>query len=381
MRCIQDIDCKGKKVLVRVDFNVPIEDGVVKSTKRIEAALPTIRYLLEQGAVVYLVSHLGRPQEGVFDDAFSLKPLVPLLESYLEQPVGFTASFLEGVIPETPCVLFENIRFYAGEKACSEVLSKKLAHLCDIFVMDAFGTLHREHASTYGVACFVQHACAGFLLQKEIQALDHIMLHGDRPRLAIVGGSKVSTKLAVLSSLAQKVDGFIVGGGIANTFLRAQGYSIGKSLYEPDFVRTAQEFMEQYIVYLPKDVAVVKQIDATHPVLYKPVTAVLEDEYIVDVGALSCALYTEKIMDAATIMWNGPVGIFEIPSMAYGTTMVLEAIRSSSAYCVAGGGDTVYAIESLGSVEDVSYLSTGGGAFLEYIEGRVFPLLEMLRTS
>ncbi|HHJ39706.1 MAG: phosphoglycerate kinase [Methylothermaceae bacteria B42] len=380
-----DLDLKGKRVLIRADLNVPIKDGEVTSDTRIRASVPTIRQALEQGArCVMVMSHLGRPKEGEYDPQYSLAPVAERLSELLGQPVRLIKDWIDGVKTESgEVVLLENVRFLKGEKTNDPELGKKMAALCDVFVMDAFGTAHRAQASTHAVAQFAPEVCAGLLLAQELEALGKALQNPDRPLLAIVGGSKVSTKLKVLETLAQKVDQLIVGGGIANTFIAAAGFPVGKSLYEPDLIPDAKRLMEQAKargadIPIPEDVVVAKEFSEDAEATVKKVNEVADDDLILDIGPETAQYYADLIKKAGTIVWNGPVGVFEIDQFAEGTRVLAEAIAESKAFSIAGGGDTLAAIEKFGIGDKVSYQSTGGGAFLEFLEGRKLPAVEIL---
>ena len=378
-----DVDLSGKRVLIREDLNVPVADDEVTSDARIRAALPTIRAALDAGAAVMLMSHLGRPAEGQPEDAFSLQPVADRLAVLLERDVPLVKDWIDGVeVAAGDVVLLENVRFLAGEKACDEVLAKKMASLCDVFVMDAFGTAHRAQASTYGVAEHAAIACAGPLLSAELEALAKALDNPARPFVAIVGGSKVSTKLTVLDALADVVDCLIVGGGIANTFIAAAGHGVGKSLYEPDMLDTAQDLAtnknDRADIPVPTDVVVAGEFSADAQATTKLVEAVSADELILDIGPDTSANFADIIASAGTIIWNGPVGVFEFDQFGEGTKVLAEAIAASSAFSVAGGGDTLAAIDKYGVADHISYISTGGGAFLEFVEGKTLPAVAIL---
>jgi phosphoglycerate kinase len=369
-----ELDLKNKRVLIREDLNVPIENGRITSDARIVAALPAIQYALKAGAAVMIMAHLGRPNEGEYDSALSLEPVSKRLSELLHQPVKFEKNWLDGVdIKAGEVVLLENVRFNVGEKKNDEILSRRMAALCDVFVMDAFGTAHRAEASTCGVAQYAPAACAGPLLISEIAALEKVLNNPARPLMAIVGGSKVSSKLPVLKSLAEKVDILIVGGGIANTFIAAAGYSIGKSLYEPEFIDEAKKLMTVTSIPIPVDVVVATEFSEHAVATIKFVHEIGPDDRILDIGPKTAQLFAQEIKKAGTILWNGPVGVFEWSQFAEGTRVLAEAIASSTAFSVAGGGDTLAAIEQFGISDKVSYTSTGGGAFLEFVEGKVLP--------
>lgn len=377
-----DLNLAGKRVLIREDLNVPIKDGKVSSDARIRASLPTLQLAIKAGAKVMLMSHLGRPDEGVYDEASSLAPVAKHLSGLLGQPVKLVKDYLQGVeVAAGEVVLLENVRFNQGEKKDQDDLSKAYAALCDVFVMDAFGTAHRAQASTHGVARFAPVACAGPLLAAELDALEKALAQPAKPLIAIVGGSKVSTKLDVLSSLAEKCDQIIVGGGIANTFLAAAGLPIGKSLYEADFLEKARVLMTQVSIPLPSDVVVAKVFSDTAEATIKDVEDVEEDDMILDIGPDSAAALTLILKEAGTILWNGPVGVFEIQQFSSGTQMLAAAIAKSPAFSIAGGGDTLAAIDKYGIADKVSYISTGGGAFLEYVEGKELPAVAALKAA
>ena len=377
MHRLQDADIKGKTVLIRSDMNVPIEHGVIQSNQRIVASLATIQYVLKHEGRAVIFSHLGRPRAGEMDTRYTLAPVAEAMSRLLGFHVPLAKDYMQGILPEGKCVICENIRFVEGEVENSEKVSRILANLGDIFVMDAFGTAHRSHASTVGITQFLP-SYAGILVEEEVCALTKALEDIERPSVGIVGGSKVSSKLAVLENLSHRMDNIIVGGGIANTFLSASGYNIGKSLYERELIEKAREIMNTTKIVLPKDVGVVKEIDPDHVVLYKGVDSLDDDDIIVDVGMLTSAYYSEIIESAGTVLWNGPVGIFEIATMSYGTEALCKAIANSRAYSLAGGGDTISAIEKFGVIDRISYISTGGGAFLEYIEGKQLPALVAL---
>jgi len=378
-----DLELSGKRVLLREDLNVPVADGVVTSDARIQAALPTIRAALDAQAAVMLMSHLGRPSEGESDSRFSLQPVADHLAMLLGMDVPLISNWIDGVDVEPgEVVLLENVRFLDGEKACYESLSKKMAELCDVFVMDAFGTAHRAQASTYGVAEHAPVACAGPLLVAELEALGKALTNPARPFVAIVGGSKVSTKLTVLDTLAGIVDSLIVGGGIANTFIAAAGHGVGKSLHEPDMLDTARGLAVagtgRAAIPVPTDVVVASEFSADATPVTKPVNAVTADELILDIGPETARHFAEILAGAGTIIWNGPVGVFEFDAFGSGTRALAEAIADSDAFSVAGGGDTLAAIAKYGVTDRISYISTGGGAFLEFVEGKTLPAVAML---
>jgi phosphoglycerate kinase len=386
VRRMADQALAGKRVMIREDLNVPVEGGVVTSDARIRAALPTIRAALEQGARVILLSHLGRPKEGEFSAENSLAPVATRLGELLGQPVRLQRDWLDGVeCAPGEVVLCENVRFNKGEKKDDETLARRMAALCDVFVMDAFGTAHRAEASTHGVARFAPIACAGPLLVGELEALERALAHPARPLVAIVAGSKVSTKLTVLESLLAKVDKLIVGGGIANTFLAATGVAVGKSLHEPDMLDTARALLAQAKargadIPLPIDVVVATEFAPTAIATVKPVAAVGANELILDIGPQTAGVLAQMLQSAGTILWNGPVGVFEFDQFGGGTRVIAEAIARSPAFSLAGGGDTLAAIEKYGVEQGISYISTGGGAFLEFVEGKTLPAVAALEA-
>jgi phosphoglycerate kinase len=379
---MSDLDLAGKRVLIREDLNVPVRDGRVTSDARIRAALPTIRAARESGAAVMLMSHLGRPTEGQPDDEFSLQPVAGRLSELLGREVPLVRDWIDGVdVVPGSVVLLENVRFLPGEKACDDTLARKMAALCDVFVMDAFGTAHRAQASTYGVAEHAPVACAGPLLVAELEALGKALDNPARPLVAIVGGSKVSTKLDVLDALAGIVDYLIVGGGIANTFIAAAGHDVGRSLHEADMLETARGLAAggegRARIPVPTDVAVAGEF-ADVQGKTRAVDAVSGDELILDIGPETAARFSEIIAGAGTVIWNGPVGVFEFDNFGAGTKALAEAIAASDAFSVAGGGDTLAAIDKYGVADRISYISTGGGAFLEFVEGKKLPAVEVL---
>ncbi|MEN9916160.1 MAG: phosphoglycerate kinase [Pseudomonadota bacterium] len=382
---IKDLDLQNKRVLIREDFNVPLDKGIITSDARILAALPTIQYALKKGAAVILLSHLDRPTEGHITPELSLAPIAKKLQELLGRPVRFIDNWLDGFkISPGEVVLCENVRFQTGEKKNDSTLAKKIAALGDIFVMDAFATAHRSEASTVGVAQFSSQACAGLLLMSEIKALNQALENPSRPLLAIVGGSKVSTKLMLLFSLLNKVNFLILGGGIANTFLAAQGYSIGRSLFEIDLINEAKKLLTlakqlSVEIVLPIDVIVATEVTAKAVTSVREIADVKENEMILDVGPESIKRYIEYVRRAASILWNGPLGVFELAPFEQGTSALSHAIANSSAFSVAGGGDTLAAIEKYGITDKISYISTGGGAFLEFIQGETLPALSVLQ--
>jgi phosphoglycerate kinase len=379
-----DLDLANKRVLMREDFNVPMQDGKITDDTRIRAALPGIRYALDKGARLMLVSHLGRPREGVFDEAESLAPVAKRLSELLGKDVPLKRDWLDGVeVAPGEAVLLENCRFNKGEKKNDEALSRKMAALCDIYVNDAFGTAHRAEATTHGIARFAKVACAGPLMAAEIDALTRALDKPKRPLVAIVGGSKVSTKLTILASLAGKVDQLIVGGGIANTFLLAAGRKIGKSLAEPELVDEARRISgileaKGGSVPVPTDVVCAKEFSATAQATTKPSTEVVDDDLILDIGPDTAEALAQSLKKAGTIVWNGPVGVFEFDQFGNGTKRIAQAIADSDAFSIAGGGDTLAAVSKYGIADKISYISTGGGAFLEFLEGKKLPAIEIL---
>ncbi|MEE0986787.1 MAG: phosphoglycerate kinase [Succinivibrionaceae bacterium] len=375
-----DLDLAGKRVLIRADLNVPVKDGKVVSDKRITATMPTIKLALEKGAKVMVISHLGRPTEGEYNEEFSLKPVVDYLKEHMDCPVRLVKDYLDTPveIAAGELVVLENCRFNVGEKKNDEALAKKYAALCDVFVMDAFGTAHRAQGTTYGAAQFAPIACAGPLLAAELEALGKAMDNPARPMVAIVGGSKVSTKLTVLNSLSKIADQLVVGGGIANTFIAAQGHNVGKSLYEADLIDEAKKIASETTIPEVVDVVCGKEFSETAVATTKSVTEVEDDDMIMDFGPESSKKLADIIMNAKTILWNGPVGVFEFDQFAGGTEVMAKAIAESPAFSIAGGGDTINAIQKFGITDKVSYISTGGGAFLEFVEGKKLPAVEIL---
>ncbi len=379
-----DLDLAGRRVLIREDLNVPVTAGKVTSDARIRAALPTLRLAIDSGARVLVMSHLGRPQEGVRDPALSLAPVAARLAELLGRPVQLVADWLDGVeVAPGEIELLENVRFNKGEKGDDEALARRIAALCDVFVMDAFGTAHRAEASTHGVARFATVACAGPLLVSELEALETALGNPARPLVAVVGGAKVSTKLSVLENLLAKVDQLIVGGGIANTFLLAAGLPVGKSLHEPGMVDVARRLLARsreigVAVPIPVDVVVAREMSAAAEANVKAVADVAPDDVILDVGPDTAKQYAKIVMDAGTVFWNGPLGVFEFDQFGEGTRVLAQAIAHSRAFSIAGGGDTLAAIDKYGVSGDISYISTGGGAFLEFVEGRTLPSVAAL---
>lgn len=379
-----DLDLKGKRVLIREDLNVPVKDGAITSEQRIKAALPTIRMALSQGAAVMVTSHLGRPKEGLWTEQDSLAPVAARLSELLGQPVSLRRDWLDGVeIAPGELVLLENCRMNAGEAADDAALSQKMADLCDVYVMDAFGTAHRAQASTHGAIRKAKIAAGGPLLMAELDALAKALQAPERPLLAIVAGSKVSTKLELLSSLVGKVDQLIVGGGIANTFMAAVGLPVGKSLYEPDLLETARNILADAKargadIPVPTDVVVAKAFAADAEAAVKNAADVADDDLILDIGPDTAQRYARMIEQAGTVVWNGPVGVFEFDAFAKGTEVLAKAIARSKAFSIAGGGDTLAAVDAFGIEQDVGYISTGGGAFLEFLEGKELPAVAAL---
>jgi phosphoglycerate kinase len=384
---LTELDLTGKRVLIRADLNVPVKDGKVTSETRIRASVPTIEHCLKAGASrIMVMSHLGRPTEGEFAEESSMKPVADRLSALLGRPVTLAKDWLDGVDSANgEVILCENVRFNKGEKKDNEDLAKRMAGLCDVYVMDAFGTAHRAEASTHGVGVHAPVACAGLLLAAELDALGKALKSPERPLLAIVGGSKVSGKLEVLESLSNLCDQLIVGGGIANTFIAAAGYPVGKSLYEADLIPEAQRLMEKAKsrggeIPVPTDVVTSKEFSESAAATIKKVQDVSDDDLILDIGPETAARYAEIIQSAGTIVWNGPVGVFEIEQFSHGTQEVAKAVATGKGFSIAGGGDTLAAIEKYGIEKDVSYTSTGGGAFLEFLEGKKLPAVAMLES-
>ena len=380
-----DLDLKGKRVLIRADLNVPVKDGKVTSDARITASMATINHALKAGAKVMVTSHLGRPEEGIYSEENSLKPVADVISAKLGKPVRLIKDWVNGgfEVAAGELVLLENCRFNKGEKKSLDETSKKYAALCDVFIMDAFGTAHRAEASTHGVAKYAPTACAGILLTEELEALTKALLNPARPMVAIVGGSKVSTKLTVLESLSEKCEQLVVGGGIANTFLKAAGNKVGKSLCEDDLVPTAQALMKKMTargatIPIAKDVVVGKKFDANEPAVLKEAGAVADDDMIFDIGPKSAQEIADIIMKAGTVVWNGPVGVFEFDQFGEGTKTIAMAIAKTKAFTLAGGGDTIAAIQKYDIFDKISYISTAGGAFLEFLEGKTLPAVEIL---
>lgn len=384
---LRDLQLKGKRVLIREDLNVPIKNGQVMSDARIQAAIPTIQYALDAGAKVMVMSHLGRPQEAVSiadQPEMSMRPVADYLSKTMGKKVRLVENYLDGVdealLDDADFILFENVRINAGEKKNDEALAKKLAALCDVFVMDAFGTAHRAQATTEGVARFAPVACAGPLLVKELDALQRAVANPEHPIVAIVGGSKVSTKLEVLDALSDKVDSLIVGGGIANTFIAAQGHEVGKSLCEMGLLDSARALMNKVEIPIPTDVVVADGIDQPDTAETKLVSEINRNQMILDIGPKSQQVIGEVLKNAKTIIWNGPVGVFEEAAFASGTEQLAKQIAENKGFSIAGGGDTLAAIDKYGVSADISYISTGGGAFLEFVEGKVLPAVAILEA-
>lgn len=383
---MSDIDLRDKRVLIREDLNVPIKDGIITSDQRLQAALPTLRAALQAGAAVIVMSHLGRPEEGHLDSRMSLAPVANYLQTHLPFPVHFVSDYLDGVeVAPGELVLCENVRFNLGEKANDDALAKRLASLCDIFVMDAFGTAHRAHASTCGVAQYAPISVAGPLLVRELTALMHVLKAPEKPIVAVVGGAKVSSKLSLLKQMVGMVDVLIPGGGIANTFMKAQGNEIGVSLHENNLLDEARAILTLAAetgckIPLPSDVVVGKAFSDTCPAYNKSLANVAKDDMIMDIGPETVMRYITILASANTIIWNGPVGVFEFPQFSYGTRALAIAIANSHAFTIAGGGDTLAAIDLYDLTDQLSYISTGGGAFLEYLEGKTLPAVAVLEA-
>lgn len=378
---IKDTNLAGKRVLIRADLNVPIKNGQITSDARILASVSTIEYALQQNAAVVVMSHLGRPEEGKFDASASLAPVAVRLGQLLKQPVSLLPQ-IENCAEVQPgqVALLENVRFLPGEKADSDELARQLADQCDVFVMDAFGTAHRAQASTHGIAKFAPVACAGLLLAAELEALGKSLAAPAHPMVAIVGGAKVSTKLEVLDALADKADQIIVGGGIANTFIAAAGFNVGQSLYEAELLDAANKIAQKVDVPIPQDVMVAKSFDAAQPAVLKAIDEVADDDMILDIGPVTARDWAEQLATAKTILWNGPVGVFEFDQFGEGTRVLAEAIAASDGFSIAGGGDTLAAIDKYGVSKGISYISTGGGAFLEFVEGKILPAVAILQS-
>ena len=378
MKLMTELDLKGRRILIREDLNVPLREGVITNDARLRAAAPSIKQALAQGAAVMVMSHLGRPTEGEWSEQASLAPIATRLSELVGRDVLLAKDWRQVAPLPGDVVLLENVRFNVGESADDVALASDYAALCDVFVMDAFGTAHRAQASTHGVAKSAAVACAGPLLAAELNALEQALTSAKRPMIAVVGGSKVSTKLEVLDNLSQRCDSLIVGGGIANTFLAAAGYPIGKSLHEPDLIATARRLMDHVEIPLPIDVVVAPGIDAGRRATIKLAAEVAEEDMILDVGPQTATHIADRVREAATILWNGPLGVFEQDAFAAGTRVLAEAIAASDGFSLAGGGDTLAAIDQFGIADQVSYISTGGGAFLEYVEGKTLPAVAVL---
>lgn len=384
LKSMSETDLSGKRVLIREDLNVPIKDGIITSDQRLQAALPTLQAALDVGASVLVMSHLGRPEEGRFDKRYSLEPVADYLAQHLPFPVHFSNNYLDGVtVKPGELMVCENVRFNVGEKSNDEALSKKLAALCDVFVMDAFGTAHRAQASTVGVARYAPIAVAGPLLERELEAIGQVLKAPEKPILAIVGGAKISSKLTLLKHMVSLVDFLIPGGGIANTFLKASGFEVGVSLYEESLLEEARAILAEAEqqgcqIILPTDVVVGKTFTDSCPAFNKSLQHVADDDMIMDVGPETVGRYIDLIEEAKTVIWNGPVGVFEFPQFAYGTRKIAIAIADSDAFSIAGGGDTLAAIDQYDLTQQISYISTGGGAFLECLEGKVLPAVQVL---
>ncbi len=377
---MSEVDISSKRVLIRADLNVPVSDGTVTSDARIRASLPTIEKALTEGAAVIVMSHLGRPKEGEFDADASLAPVALRLGELLKRSVALLPDLAACAgVASGEVALLENVRFFNGEKADSDELARQMAAQCDVFIMDAFGTAHRAQASTHGVVRFAPVACAGLLLEAELNALGRALAHPAKPMVAIVGGAKVSTKLEVLDSLAALADQIIVGGGIANTFIAAAGHGVGKSLYEADLVDAAGRIASKVDIPIPVDVMVGKEFDAGETAVVRAIDEVGDDEMILDIGPETARRWAAQLGRASTIIWNGPVGVFEFDQFGEGTRVLAEAIAGGGAFSIAGGGDTLAAIDKYGVREGISYISTGGGAFLEFVEGKTLPAVEALQ--
>ena len=377
---MQDVNLAGKRTLIRADLNVPVKDGAVTSDARIIASVPTVQRALSEGASVVVMSHLGRPTEGEFSQEASLAPVAKRLSELLDADVSLLADLDQcASVQPGQVALLENVRFLVGEKANDDALAKRMAQACDVFVMDAFGTAHRAQASTHGVAKFADIACAGLLLDAELDALGRALAQPQSPNVAIVGGSKVSTKLEVLDALADVSDQIIVGGGIANTFIAAAGHNVGTSLYEPDLVESARRIAGLVDIPIPTDVMVGKQFDANERAVVRAINEVADDEMIMDIGPATARAWGEQLRSAKTILWNGPVGVFEFDQFGEGTRVLAEAIAASDGFSIAGGGDTLAAIDKYAVRDGMSYISTGGGAFLEFVEGKTLPAVQVLQ--
>ena len=388
LKCINQLQLKNKKIFIRSDLNVPIKDGIISSASRIDASIPTINYAIDEGGFVLLTSHMGRPEEGKYDEIFSLKPVAEYLKKKLGIKVELVKDYLDQDLKFKTGILYvlENTRFNAGEKNCEEGLSKRYAEIADVFVMDAFGTAHRKESSTYGIGKYVNEKCAGFLFNNEIQALTQTFDNPKKPMIAIVGGSKVSTKLSILKKLSQQVDGLILGGGILNTFLAAQGFNIGKSLYEEELIDDAKFILNELVnrkVFFPKTIDVVcgKEFREDAKSTIKNISEIEDDDMIFDIGPKSFNEISSCLGNANTILWNGPLGVFEFDQFSNGTEQLAKSIAKSKAFSLAGGGDTIAAIEKYHITKEISYISTAGGAFLEFAEGKKLPAIEILEQN
>ena len=380
-KTLEDVELNGARVMIRADLNVPVKDGVVVSDARIQASLPSIQHALDQQAAVVVMSHLGRPTEGEVDPENSLQPVANRLSELLGKDVPVLANIEDcAAVQPGSVALLENIRFFVGEKADADELAEKLAAQCDVFVMDAFGTAHRAQASTHGLGHKAKSACAGLLMAQELDALETALADPAKPMLAIVGGSKVSTKLEVLGSLADIADQIIVGGGIANTFIAAAGHNVGKSLYEADLVDAAKDIAAKVNIPIPEDVIVANEFAENAVGTVRAIDEVRDDEMILDIGPITARKWAEHLLQAKTIMWNGPVGVFEFDQFGEGTRVLAEGIADSERFSIAGGGDTLAAIDKYNVRERISYISTGGGAFLEFVEGKTLPAVAMLKA-
>ncbi len=379
---MREVSLNNKRVLIRADLNVPIHQGAVTNDARIQASLASLEYALEQNAAVVVMSHLGRPSEGQMDEQYTLAPVAQRLSELLQRKIPLITKIADcAEVRPGSIAMLENVRYFKGEKANEDTLAQILANQCDVFVMDAFGTAHRAHASTHGIAKFAPIACAGLLLQAELSALGTALANPQSPMVAIVGGSKVSTKLEVLDSLANIADQIITGGGIANTFIAAAGYQVGQSLYEKDLLDTAREIAVKIDIPLPSDVMVGKAFAASETAVVRAISEVAEDEMILDIGPITARQWGDQLQSARTILWNGPLGVFEFDQFGEGTRVLAEAIAMSDAFSIAGGGDTLAAIDKYGVRQGISYISTGGGAFLEFVEGKVLPAVDILRVD
>jgi len=386
MQTLASLDLRHQRVLIREDFNVPVENGRITSDARIQAAIPTLKLVLEKGGYPIVMSHFGRPEEGQFDVNFSLKIVAEALAKIMQVDVRFVSDpFAPFETKENQIIFLENVRFLKGEASNDPLLAAKLAKLADIMVMDAFATAHRAQASTEGVIHKAKKACAGPLLTQEVEALTTALLKPTVPLVALVGGSKVSSKMAVLENLLLRANALVIGGGMANTFLAAQGYAVGKSLVEPDYIETAKRILHtaaqrKIAVHLPVDVIVAEKVDAAAPTQEKSVSLIAQNDIVLDIGSQTCKIYAEVIKNAGTLIWNGPVGMFELPNFRLGTMAVAKAVAASPAYSLAGGGDTIAAIEMANVADKINYISTAGGAFLEFVEGKTLPAIAALHA-